>query len=275
MERVTSPLVKSLGSLAKLSPDDEQALARLGCHSVRTIAPRRQLVRQGAACDGVWLILDGWACRYKSLPDGRRQTLGFLIPGDLCDPNLYLLGQMDHGISAITEVRYAHVSRAQMEVLTARSTSLAEALARSALVGEAIQREWILCLGQRSAREQIAHLIAELFHRLKTIGLTHASGCDFPLTQSDLADATGLTAVHVNRVLKDLRRGGLIEFDHRALVIPDLPALEGAGLFDSTYLHLCDSCRSRECDDDRRAHKDGNGLKSQLMFAYEHGADGK
>jgi CRP-like cAMP-binding protein len=241
---VTSPLVKALSGYATLSHDDEVALARLGRNSVQLVSQRRDLVREGAASGGVRLILDGWACRYKCLPDGRRQTLGFLIPGDLCDLNLYLVGRMDHGISAITPVRFAEISRPQMEVLAAQSTQLADALAWSVLVAAAIQREWILSIGRRNAREQIAHLVAELFHRLRAIGHAHARGCEFPLTQNDLADATGLTAVHVNRVLKELRREGLIDVDHRALTIPDLGALERVGLFDPSYLHLREHVRS-------------------------------
>jgi CRP-like cAMP-binding protein len=265
---VTSPLVKALSGFATLSHDDEQALSRLGRNAVQVVAQRHDLVRDGSACAGVRLILDGWACRYKCLPDGRRQTLGFLIPGDLCDPNLYLLGRMDHGISAITPVRFAEISRGQMEVLAARSSQLADALAWSVLVTAAIQREWILSIGRRNAREQIAHLVAELFHRLSAIGQAHAAGCQFPLTQNDLADATGLTAVHVNRVLMELRRDGLIRVDHRSLTIPDLAALERVGLFDPAYLHLA---RHGRLDGDDLGHsweRERNRLKNQLMFAH-------
>jgi CRP-like cAMP-binding protein len=266
---VTSPLVKALSGFATLSFDDEQALARLGRNAVQFVAQRRDLVRDGASCGGVRLILEGWACRYKCLPDGRRQTLGFLIPGDLCDPGLYLLGRMDHGIGAITPVRFAEISRGQMEVLAARSSRLAEALASSVLVTAAIQREWILSIGRRNAREQIAHLLAELFHRLTAIGRAHAAGCEFPLTQNDLADATGLTAVHVNRVLKELRRDDVIHVDHRSLTIPDLAALERVGLFDPAYLHLGGHGRSNGVDLGHSWESETNRLKSQLMFAYE------
>jgi CRP-like cAMP-binding protein len=268
---MTSPLVMALGGLAPLSRDDDEALARLGRHSVQTVAARRHLVRQGGTCSGVMLIIDGWACRYKALADGRRQTLGFLIPGDLCDPNLYLLDQIDHGISAITPVRYADISRVQMDVLNARSTRLADAVARSVLVTAAIQREWILSLGRRNAREQIAHLIAELFHRLRMIGQVQGASCHFPLTQGDLADATGLTPVHVNRVLKDMRREGLIEFDHRTLVIPNLAALERAGLFDPAYLQLYDPYRPTDGGDDHTVGSGRRRSKGQLMFVYVHG----
>jgi CRP-like cAMP-binding protein len=266
---VTSPLVKALSGYAMLSHDDEAALARLGRHSVRQVAQRRDLVREGAAAGGVRLILDGWACRYKCLPDGRRQTLAFLIPGDLCDPNHYLLGRMDHGISAITPVRFAEISRAQMEVLAARSTRLADALAWSVLVAAAIQREWILSIGRRNAREQIAHLVVEIFHRLRAIGRAQGRECEFPLTQNDLADATGLTAVHVNRVLKELRRDGLIHVDHRALTIPDLGALERVGLFDPSYLHLADQCRMNGVALQHAASDERKRLENQQMFAFD------
>jgi CRP-like cAMP-binding protein len=116
-------------------------------------------------------------------------------------------------------------------------------------VTNAIQREWTLNLGQRTAYERIAHLFVELFLRLEVVGLTNGGSCEFPLTQNDIADATGLTAVHVNRTLQDLRRDGLVELQSRVLTIPDMKALKNAALFNENYLHLGREGRHLDAND--------------------------
>ena len=213
-------------------------LGRIGKGAIREVSPRRDIIHEGVDPGAVRLILEGWACRYKSLPDGRRQTLAFFIPGDLCDAHVYLLRKMDHSIGAITHLRYAEIGREQMDALAARYPRISQAISWNVLVTASIQREWILSLGQRNAHEHLAHLMVELFHRLRAVGMTSGDTCPFPLTQNDLADATGMTCVHVNRVLQELRSDGLIELDHRELRIPDLPRLEKAALFNPGYLHL-------------------------------------
>ena len=124
------------------------------------------------------------------------------------------------------------------------------------LVSKSIHREWIVNVGQRSARERIAHLFCELFLRLESVGLTDGFSCDFPLTQHDIADTTGLTAVHVNRTIQELRRDGLIVLERQRLTIPDMLALQGAGLFNPDYLHI--RRLNRHKDTDRHAQEAGN-----------------
>ncbi len=235
---VVSPLARLLSAYVELSPGECAAIGRVGTRSVRQIAPRRNLTREGARSGTIILIVEGWACSVKSLADGRRQTLGFVLPGDLCDPKTHILTRTDYGIGSITRLKFAEIDRAELDALTARFPRVADALYRSELVEASIRREWILNMGQRTAHEHLAHLIAELFHRMQLVGLARGDRFDFPLTQCDLADATGLSSVHVNRVMKDLRRDGLIELNHRELRIPDLGRLERAGLFQSGYLHL-------------------------------------
>ena len=213
-------------------------LGRMGRGTIREVSPRRDIIHEGVDPGAVRLILDGWACRYKSLLDGRRQTLAFFIPGDLCDAHVYLLRKMDHSIGAITPLRYAEIGPAQMDAMTARYPRLSHAIYWNELVSASIQREWILNMGQRNAHEHLAHLMVELFHRLRAVELTKGDTCPFPLTQNDLADATGMTGVHVNRVMLDLRRDGLIELERRELRIPDLERLEKLALFNPAYLHL-------------------------------------
>lgn len=205
---------------------------------MREIPPRRDIVREGEKPRCVNVVLDGWACRYKQLPDGRRQVVSFFLPGDLCDANVFILKEMDHSIGAITKVRYAEISPADFEELIAQSPRITQALWWHELVVAAVQREWTTNVGQRTAFERIAHLFCELFLKLRQVGLTDGTSCDFPLTQIDIADATGLTSVHVNRTLQELRREGLIELANKRLTIPDLAALMNVSMFNPNYLHL-------------------------------------
>ena len=186
----------------------------------------------------MFIVLEGWGCRYKTLPDGRRQIVAIFIPGDLCDFNLYMLKEMDHSIGAITPLKVAEFGREDVEKLTAEHPRITEALFWDQLVSAAVQREWTLNVGQRTAYERLSHFLCEMFFRLRAVGLTSGNSCDFPLTQTDLADTTGLTAVHVNRTLQDLRRDGLVELQARKLTIPNLQALMRAGTFNPNYLHF-------------------------------------
>lgn len=230
-------LIQRLEAYTRLSTADKAALQRITKVS-RIIAPRRDLIREGEKPAFVHLIVDGWACRYKTLPDGRRQIVSFFVPGDFCDLNVYVLKQMDHSLGAITRISVADISREEMDDRTANHPRITQALWWESLVTNAIQREWTLNIGQRTAYERIGHLLVEMYMRLNTIGLTQNGSCDFPLTQTDLADATGLTAVHVNRTLQELRRDGLIELERKRLNIPNMQKLKEVSMFNANYLHL-------------------------------------
>jgi CRP-like cAMP-binding protein len=234
---VVTALALRLEAFTRLSREDKAAVAKL-TKVARVVPARRDLIREGERPKFLYLMIDGWACRYKSLPDGRRQIVAFFIPGDFCDLNVYVLKAMDHSIGAITRLAVAEISRNAMDSLTESNPRVTQALWWEALVNMAIQREWTLNVGQRTAYERIAHLLVELFLRLKSVKLAQEDSCDFPLTQADLADATGLTAVHVNRTLQELRRDGLIVLEHKRLTIPDIRRLVEAGVFNPNYLHL-------------------------------------
>jgi CRP-like cAMP-binding protein len=244
---VATALALRLEAFTRLSSDDKAAIAKISKTS-RVIAPRRDLIREGEHPKYVHLLLDGWACRYKALPDGRRQVVALFVPGDFCDLNVYVLGQMDHSIGAITRLSVADISREDLDRLTASYPRVTQALWWEALVNAAIQREWTLNVGQRTAYERIAHLLTELFLRLRAVKMTNGISCDFPLTQNDLADATGLTAVHVNRTLQELRRDGLIELERRRLTVPDMQRLMDAAMFNANYLHLDHEGRHLDAD---------------------------
>ena len=231
-------LIRKLQAYVRLSENDRAALAPLARRSLQQAQPRYDLIREGDEPTAVRLILSGWACRYKGLPDGRRQIVSFLIPGDFCDLNVYILKQMDHSIGAITRVSYAQISPDEIERIIAERPRIARALLWHELASASIQREWVLNVGQRSAQERIAHLLLELFFRLRAVGLTDDHSCDFPITQTDIGEATGLTSVHVNRTLQDLRRDNLIELERKRLHIPDLERLMDVAMFKPNYLHL-------------------------------------
>jgi CRP-like cAMP-binding protein len=245
------PLVQRFRDFTALSEEDEARLRMLANNRPQMRASRRDLIREGERPQVVYLLLSGWAYRYKVLENGRRQLLQFLIPGDLCDVYNAVLSEMDHSIGALTEVRYAEISHEQIEQLERAGPHLRHALWWHSMTSIAMQREWTANIGQRSAVERLSHLFCELFLRLQAIGLTEGQSCEMPATQTDLGDATGLTSVHVNRTLQHLRESGLIILKNRTLIIPDLHALQKIALFSPNYLHLGNRGLSRPAGDDK------------------------
>jgi CRP-like cAMP-binding protein len=231
------PLIHKLNAFARLSQDDEALIARVAAKRA-FVEARQDVVGEGGPAVAIILIESGWACRYRMLEDGRHQIVALLLPGDVCDYNVFVLGKVDHAIAALTPLTVAQISPAGFEELISSHIRLRQALWWDQLVSQAVQREWTVNLGQRSALERLAHFLCEVFYRLRVVGLTRRNSCAFPLTQSELGEATGLSAVHVNRTLQELRSGNLISLKDRTLRIPDLGALEQAALFDDAYLHL-------------------------------------
>lgn len=230
-------LVAKLATVAELREADVEKLIAL-CDDIRVVPAKRDILTEGERPDHVHVILDGWAARYKMLPDGARQIVAFLIPGDFCDLHVATLGHMDHGIAALTNCRVAYIPSAELDVLTAGHNGLTKALWWATLVDEGVLREWILNVGRRGAFERIAHLLCELHARMQMVGLVDKDRFALPLTQEQLADATGLTAVHVNRTLQRLRKDGLIEIGSGSLLIPNVRALREVAGFTGNYLHI-------------------------------------
>ena len=233
-----NPLSLNLEQYVRLSPEDRDALDELRTSRLIEARARTDLVREGDRPDVVRLMVSGWACRYKDLPDGRRQIVGLFIPGEFCDLNVYILQRMDHSIGAITKVQYYAMGPEVVQRLTQNRPRVGQALLWHELVTTSVQREWLLNLGQRSAIERVAHLLIEMFYRLRATGHTRGHTFDLPLTQNDLADATGITAVHVNRTLQELRRDNLIAFERKQLTILDLDRMMKLAIFNPNYLHL-------------------------------------
>lgn len=238
-----------LEAYARLSQADRALLAAATARNVRQVPARRDIVREGEKPRAVNVVIEGWGCRYKQLPDGRRQIVSIFIPGDLCDANVFILQAMDHSIGSITPMRYAEIGPSDFEAILAKSPRIGQALWWHELVVASVQREWTANVGQRNAYERIAHLLCEIFVRLRAVGLTRGDSCDFPLTQSDLADASGLTPVHVNRTVQELRKRGLITIQKRALTIHDLARLMSESMFNPNYLHLNREGRHLDAND--------------------------
>jgi CRP-like cAMP-binding protein len=182
-------------------------------------------------------MLEGWACRYKILPSGTRQILAYLMPGDSCDLHVGLLAQMDHSIQTITAATFATIDRQEMDHLLDQHPAIAKAIYVAQLVDEGTMRAWITSMGRRVSIERVAHLMCELYIRARNIGLTSEPSFALPLSQLLLADSLGMTAVHLNRVLRELRSRGAMTLNRGSLILNDLPKLVQIAGFDDNYLH--------------------------------------
>lgn len=228
-------LVRKLARLGDLDDDDRRGIQALPM-SVRLVAADRDVTAEGARSTDCALVLDGVACRQKVMANGTRQILSLHVPGDITDlQRLHLEGQ-DHGLCTVTACRIGFIPRAALQALMASRPKVASLLWRDTLVDAVVARAWLTSVGRRTAYQRIAHLLCELFVRLSDAGMAEADGFDMPLTQTGLGDALGLTAVHVNRVLQELRKQGIIASHGRALRILDWAALRRAGDFDPAYL---------------------------------------
>ena len=220
-----------------LSGEDEEVL-RACVSEIREFPAGRTIVRTGTTLGASTLLVEGIVCRYKDLADGQRQIMELHVAGDFVDLHGLLLKQLDHNVGTMTPVRVASFPHDALRGITETHPHLGRMLWFSTLLDAAIHREKILSVGRRSALARIAHILCELFVRLKVVGLAEDHTCDLPITQGEFADATGLTPVHVNRVFQELRADGLIQSKGTQLTIPDWDKLKAAGEFDPTYLHL-------------------------------------
>jgi CRP-like cAMP-binding protein len=232
-----NPLIRKLSNYIDLPEADQRTLD--GLYQTPThVAAHTDLIRDGAAPDRVYLILTGWACRYKVLPDRKRQITDYFIPGDLTDQRIFVLTRIDHSIATMTAAAVVAIPAQTMIDLTGRYPRIAKALWWNTLVDEAITCEWVVNVGQRKALQRVAHLICEMFMRARAVGLSDGLSFDFPVTQADLADTVGLTLVHTNRMLQDLRAKGLIAWMRHRLTILDFDRLADLSMFNPQYLHL-------------------------------------
>ena len=240
-------LTRKLEAFATL-PDADKRLLDDVVRGPRSVAARTDIIHEGDDPFDVHLILEGFACRYKLLPGGRRQIMAFFVPGDFCDPHVFILKTMDHGIATLSPCQVVNIPRPRILELMERP-AIARAIWWATLVDEAVLREWLVNIGARPAEERVGHLLCELLLRLRTVGLTSDGSYELPVTQVEIADSLGLSHVHVNRVLQRLRADGLITLGQGTLVIPDVPKLEAFSGFNPNYLHLAERNGGKEASD--------------------------
>lgn len=231
-----SPLIAHIQSAIDLSDRDLAALRSLETAS-ETVPSGRSLVREGKAFERAYILKDGWAIRHKDLSDGRRQILDFVLPGDFVGIEGSVQRRADHSVTTLTEVQMSPFPFDRVENLIREHPRLITALVWLGTRQRAIFAERLVSLGRRSAQERVAHLLVEIWRRLKIRGLSADRSFRMPVTQAVLADALGLSVVHVNRSLRQLTRAGLVEKGRETVSISDLTGLLEVAGFEGAYLN--------------------------------------
>jgi CRP-like cAMP-binding protein len=230
-------LIRKLEHFDGLSDDERQLLEGAVVRS-KAVNKGEDIVREGDRPTESILLLEGFAARYNLLRNGRRQITALHVPGDFVDLHSFLIKKMDHAVLAITPCSVGFVPHDVLREISENHPHLARLLAVNIAVDAASHRQWIVAMGRRSALEHTAHLLCELFARLRAVGLTDDDSFKLPLTQAELGDTLGLSTVHVNRVIQDLRKEGLITWRGETLVINDWERLQELAEFDPTFLSL-------------------------------------
>ncbi|NIJ18891.1 CRP-like cAMP-binding protein [Sphingomonas naasensis] len=230
-------LLMKLRARDEISADEEEALRAAVGEIVRhpadvTFIPAGKLLHSST------LLIEGLIARYKDLSNGERQITELHVPGDFADLHSFTLKFLDHSIMTVTPSVIVQVPHEKLQAITENHPHLARVLWFMTNLDAAIHREWVVSLGRRSALKRTAHLFCELQLRLGIAGLATERGYALPITQTVLAECLGLTSVHVNRVLKELRERGLVEFRSGRVTILDLPTLRRLAEFDPAYLYL-------------------------------------
>jgi CRP-like cAMP-binding protein len=221
-----------------LLTEEEERVLRGSVAEIREVGGGRTIVRAGVTLGESILLVEGIVARYKDLADGQRQIMELHVPGDFIDLHGFLLKRLEHNLGALTPVRLAIVPHERLRQITEDYPHLSRMLWFSTLIDAAIHREHILSIGRRTALSRIAHLLCELYVRLEVVGLAGEGRFQLPLTQADIADVTGLTSVHVNRMLKSLRDDELLTFRNAEVIIHDWEQLRRIAEFSGDYLYL-------------------------------------
>ena len=217
---------------------EEEAAIRGMVSEVREYRADQVVIRRGQELSESLLLLEGWIARTKDLSDGGRQISELQFSGDFTDMHGFTLKRLDHNIATLTPCRVALAPHHRIREVLDRFPHLARIYWLMTNIDAAIHREWTVSLGRRSALSRMAHLFCETFERLKIVGMNDGNGFGFPLTQQELGECLGLTAVHVNRTLQELRRRHLVEVENRRVTILDLPRLNSTADFDPYYLYI-------------------------------------
>lgn len=220
-----------------LSDEEERAL-RDTIVECEEVPAKRTLLKRGEPLDRSILLLDGLVCRYKDLRNGRRQISALHVPGDFLDLHGFTLKKLDHDVMTLAPSRVAYAAHSRLTWLTDEYPHLTRLLWFSTNLDAAIHREWELSLGQRTGVARLAHLLCELYQRLRIVGEVQGESFAFPVNQTELGECLGLTPVHTNRVLRELRERGLATFRNGHVTIQDLRGLEALAEFEAGYLYL-------------------------------------
>jgi CRP-like cAMP-binding protein len=222
---------------ANLSAADRAALAG-ACGDVRTIRAGTDLVRQGTPNEALHILLDGWAARYTIMQDGSRFISALAVPGDICDLDALRFDQLDYGVTMLSAGTFVVLPRTRLDALFSTNPATADAFWSLALAENSVLAAWAASIARRPAQARLAHLFCELLLRLNVTGRVDKHGFDLPLTQEQIADALGLTPVHVNRTLQSLRATGFVSMTQRHVTIHDWAGLCRLCGFRPGYLHL-------------------------------------
>ncbi len=233
------PFVRKIESVAlfDLSASERAALSGLPMQ-VADFETDQDIVVEHERPKRCFAVLSGLAATYKTTQDGRRQVTAYHVPGDVPDFQSLHLEVLDFSICAVSSLRVGFVTHEALRAMFAAEPRLGDAFWRTTLIEGSLAREWMLNNGRRESYPRMAHLFCELMLRLETVGLAVDHSCQLPLTQYELGDALGITSVHVNRILRELRESGLITLSGGRLTIHDWDALAKAAEFDPSYLHL-------------------------------------
>lgn len=234
---VTNPLILYLSRRDDLTPEEIATIEELTINTQEFDAGS-VMIRQGSKPHHSCLLLEGLAVRAHYLPDGKRMISAMHVPGDFIDLHSLLLGSMDHDVAAITRCKIAVAAHSDLRRITERLPHLGRLLWLSTVTDAAMHRTWIVALGRMSPISHLAHLICEMYIRLDLIGMVADRSFRLPITQTDLSDMLGLSVVHVNRTLQDLRATGLMSWAGSVVTINDWAGLVQLGQFDADYLNL-------------------------------------
>lgn len=232
-----APFLARLLSRADLTAAQIDPLGSLPIDRI-SLTPERQLVAEGDRPRHLHVLEQGWAAKVKMLPDGRRHFATLLLPGDICDLDGLHLRTYDYGVVALTRCSVSRLDRNAVLALCDENRMVAQLLTWLAFVENALLNQATLSLARRSARDRLAHLLCELMLRLAQIGFARADGYDLPLSQEKIADALGLTPVHINRTFKQLRTERLASLSRQRVSLLDWDGLRHSAGFTPDYLHL-------------------------------------
>ena len=230
-------MIRKLDSIFPLSDEERRALRDVPVQ-VQMVKADQDIVRIGDRPSQCCLLVEGYTCVYKLTAEGKRQIMALHVPGDMPDLQSLHLRVMDISIATMSPCTVGFIQHEDLRRVCERYARITGAFWRETLVDASIFREWLLNIGRREAYTRMAHLLCEFQVKLKAVGLAKDGTFDLPITQVELADAIGVSAVHVNRVLQELRSAGLILSKGTQITIPDWERLKEVAEFDPLYLHL-------------------------------------